>query len=58
MQLTDSQNEGAMKRFLAAVMSVAVMVAFVPVSDAASCPPEVAQAKELLAKKAGSPSST
>ena len=37
-----------MKRFFAAVMSVAVMVAFVPVGEAA-CPPEVAKAKEMLA---------
>ncbi|MBI2160464.1 MAG: hypothetical protein HYU25_08835, partial [Candidatus Rokubacteria bacterium] len=40
-----------MKRFLAAIMSVAVFGALAPAVDAQSpCPPEVAQAKQLLSK--------
>src|SRR5262245_64530493 len=49
-----SKEEGAMKQLLAAVMSVAVMIGFVPVGNAAECPPEVAQAKAALAKKTSS----
>jgi hypothetical protein len=41
-----------MKRLFATLMSVAVMAAFTPVSEAqTSCPAEVSQAKQLLAKK-------
>src|SRR3989442_1368011 len=42
----------AMKRILAAVLSVAMLFAFTPVTDAAPCPPEVGHAKDLLGKKA------
>lgn len=45
-----------MKRALAVVMSIAIVFAFTPVVDAAPCPPEVAQAKDMLAKKGGSAS--
>ena len=41
-----------MKRVLAAVMSLAVVLTFAPVVGAAPCPPEVGQAKDLLNKKA------
>src|SRR5205807_8443911 len=42
-----------MRKLLATLLTVAVAAAFVPtLSDAASsCPPEVAQAKELLTKQ-------
>src|SRR5215470_17530599 len=41
-----------MKRLFATLMSVAVLAAFTPVSEAqTSCPAEVTKAKELLAKK-------
>src|SRR2546426_7970210 len=46
------RNRSAMKRALAAVMSLALVFAFSPLSEAAApCPPEVSQAKDLLAKK-------
>ncbi len=41
-----------MKKVMAAVMGVAFALAMTPMSEAASCPPEVAQAKEMLNKKA------
>ena len=41
-----------MKRLFATLMSVAVLAAFTPVSEAqTSCPAEVTKAKELLAKR-------
>src|SRR5262245_11825157 len=41
-----------MKRLFATLMSVAVLAAFTPVSEAqTSCPAEVSKAKEMLAKK-------
>lgn len=43
-----------MKRLFAALMSVAVMAAFTPVSEAqTSCPAEVTKAKEMLAQRGG-----
>ncbi len=43
-----------MTKMLAVLMSVATLAVFTPVSEAANCPPEVAQAKNLLAKKTAS----
>src|ERR687886_297073 len=42
-----------MKRLFATLMSVAVLAAFTPVSEAqtTSCPAEVSKAKEMLAKR-------
>ena len=41
-----------MKKVFAAIMSMAVMVAFTPMAGAQSaCPPEVAKAKEMLSQK-------
>jgi hypothetical protein len=40
-----------MKRALAVVMSFAFLFVFAPFVDAASCPPEVAKAKDMLTKK-------
>src|SRR5213595_642915 len=41
-----------MKRLFATLMSVAVLAAFTPVSEAqTSCPAEVTKAKEMLAKR-------
>src|SRR2546427_12218588 len=41
-----------MKRLFATLMSVAVLAAFTPVSEAQpSCPAEVSKAKEMLAKR-------
>ena len=48
-----------MKRLFATLMSVAVLAAFTPVSEAqTSCPAEVSKAKELLAKKGSMAKST
>src|ERR1041384_6805493 len=45
---------GPMKKFFAVVMSAAMVAAFSPLAEAqsTSCPAEVAQAKEMLSKKA------
>ena len=48
---TTAKERDTMKRFFASILSVAVFVAFIPVTEAAPCPPEVAQAKDLLSKK-------
>ena len=48
---TTAKERDKMKRLFASILSVAVFVAFIPVTEAAPCPPEVAQAKELLNKK-------
>ena len=41
-----------MRRLFAVVMSAATIAAFTPIAEAqTTCPPEVAQAKEMLAKK-------
>jgi hypothetical protein len=41
-----------MKKFFAAIMSIAVMATFAPLANAQSaCPPEVAKAKEMLSQK-------
>ena len=41
-----------MRKLFAVVMSAAMIAAFTPIAEAqTNCPPEVAQAKELLAKK-------
>ncbi|HXH84925.1 MAG TPA: hypothetical protein VNN07_18605 [Candidatus Tectomicrobia bacterium] len=42
-----------MKRLFAAVMSVAVLATYATIGEAQSCPPEVATAKQMLAKRAG-----
>src|SRR5205807_8697578 len=51
--LTKGRGTPNMRKLLATLLTVAVAAAFVPtLSDAASsCPPEVAQAKELLTKQ-------
>src|SRR5882672_4795879 len=53
--LTNTQQEKdrhTMKRLFATLMSVAVLAAFTPVSEAqTSCPAEVSKAKEMLAKR-------
>jgi hypothetical protein len=41
-----------MKKFFAAIMSMAVMATFTPLANAQSaCPPEIAKAKEMLSQK-------
>jgi hypothetical protein len=40
-----------MTKTLVVLMSVATLAVFAPVSEAANCPPEVAQAKTMLTKK-------
>src|SRR5438105_210869 len=51
VQLTGRKD--TMKKFFAVVMSVAMFAAFSPLAEAqTSCPAEVAQAKEILSKKA------
>src|SRR6266850_2123585 len=48
---TREEREKVMKRFFAAIMSVAVFAALAPVADAQSqCPAEVGQAKAMLQK--------
>src|SRR5439155_1656014 len=51
--LTKGRGTPNMRKLLATLLTVAVAAAFVPtLSDAASsCPPEVAQAKDLLTKQ-------
>jgi hypothetical protein len=47
-----SEGENTMKKFLATIMSVAVVAAFTPMASAQSaCPPEVAKAKSMLSQK-------
>src|SRR6266436_9793461 len=46
-------RKDTMKKFFAVVMSAAMFAAFSPLAEAqTSCPAEVAQAKEILSKKA------
>ena len=46
------KDRHTMKRLFATLMSVAVLAAFTPVSEAqTSCPAEVSKAKEMLAKR-------
>src|SRR5436190_5178169 len=55
----EKDRDTTMKRLFATLMSVAVLAAFTPVSEAqTSCPAEVSKAKELLAKKGSMAKST
>jgi hypothetical protein len=50
--VNQTEGENTMKKFLATIMSVAVVAAFTPMASAQStCPPEVAKAKSMLSQK-------
>src|SRR5258707_169186 len=52
-QTQPTGRKDTMKKFFAVVMSAAMFAAFSPLAEAqTSCPAEVAQAKEILSKKA------
>src|SRR5437016_5106622 len=52
-ELQPMGRKDTMKKFFAVVMSAAMFAAFSPLAEAqTSCPAEVAQAKEILSKKA------